>query len=313
AGVKGTALVVPDSWFGMPTLPDGTHPYADYDLVIETSSWKYSPWLEYWKGDLSPELELVAMSKQKCTNNMNYQFILALDGDGNQKIDTNVKLKELVDRRYDYAIEAMTKPEIAKAALGVKSFGENDLDDVLDIDEYERTLNTILAKALDACDDIIYDRSWRAKFVNRMIRMRDKMSYGKIPVEGANRFVISDPTAFFRTDLAVPRIKNGKTELDYEGNPMFDIIITSSEQMALRNITSAYWNDESREAVLFRSPCVHPGEPQRVQLVPIDTIPDKIETSYAQLYVRDLFSSIKDIVIVNCFSFVLDAMGGANQ
>jgi hypothetical protein len=280
---------------------------------VEKSSWKYSPWVKYWNGDLAPELELVAMSKQRCSNNMNYQFVLALDGDGNREIKTAERLKGLVDKRYNFAVEAMSNSEVAKASLGIKSREENDLEDILDIDDYERSLTTVMAKALDACDDIIYDRSWRYKFVNRLIKARDKMSYGNVPVEGANRFVISDPTAFFRTDLAVPRTKGNKAELDYEGNPMFDIVITSIDQTALRGITSTYWNDEQKEAVLFRSPCVHPGEPQRVTLIGLDTIDERISAAYGDIPVRDLFKSMKDIVVVNCLSYTLDALGGANQ
>jgi len=313
AGVKGTALCVPDSWFMIAKLPDGTCPYDGYDVVVESSSWKFTPWMKYWNGELAPEFELVAVSKRKYTNNMNYQFVLALDGDGNRFIKTVEKLKGLVDSRYAFATEAMLNAEVAKAALGVRSTRENDLDDLLDIDDYERSLTTILAKALDACDDIIHDRSWRIKFVNHFSKMKDKMGYGKIPVEGANRFVISDPTAFFRTDLAVPRIgKDGKPQLDYEGNPMFDIVITSMDQVALRNIVGAYWANNEKEAVLFRSPCVHPGEPQRVTLVGLDSIPEKIETAYGELPTRELFKSIKDIVVVNCFSSILDCLGGAD-
>jgi hypothetical protein len=88
AGVKGTAFVVPDAWMGLAALPDGSHPYADYDIVVEASSWKYTPYMKYWRGSLAPEFELVAISKHKSSNNMNYQFMLALDGDGNKELKT---------------------------------------------------------------------------------------------------------------------------------------------------------------------------------------------------------------------------------
>lgn len=309
AGVKGTALCVPDSYMENPTLPDGTHPYVDYDIIIEKASWKYSPWIKYWTGDRAPELELVAISKSKYSNNMTYQGQLALDGDST----SIVKLRDLVDARCMYYKESMLNAEIAKAVLGVKSTGEEDIDDILDIDDFERSLTTVLAKALEACDDIIYDRSWRIKFTNRTTKMRDKMGYGKLPVEGANRFIISDPTGFFRTDLAVPRLnKDGTPELDYEGNPMFDIIITSMKQMAIQSTNGVYWDNNEKEAVLFRSPCVHPGEPQRVNLVGLESIPEVVETAYGKLDIRELFTTCKDLVVINCFGFILDALGGAD-
>jgi hypothetical protein len=312
AGIKGTALVVPDTWLENATMLDGTHPYSGYDIVAESSSWKYTPFTMRWNGALAPELELVAISKSKYSSNLNYQFIAALDGDGNREINIPTNLRKVVDGRYAYATEAMTNAEVAKAVLGVKSMREDDGLDDLDIDDYEKSLVTILAKALDACDDIIYDRSWRIKFINRLIKARDKMGYGKIPVEGANRFVISDPTPFFRLDRAVPRMKNGKPVLDYEGNPMFDIVITDPRDVAIGGINDCYWDNREQEAVLFRSPCVHPGEPQRVNLIGLDKIPESISTATGALNARDLFDSIKHIVIINCFSFILDSLGGAD-
>jgi hypothetical protein len=309
AGVKGTALVVPDALFENATMVDGTHPYSGYDIIAESSSWKYTPDTRYFRGELAPELELVAISKSKHSNNLNYQFIAALDGgDGN---NTGENLRSIVDGRFAFATQVMSDPEVAKADFGIKSMKESDLDD-LDIDDYEKSLTTIMSKALDACDDIIYDRSWRAKYTNRFTRSRDKMSYGKIPVDGANRFVISDPTAFFRVDLAVPRMKGDQVQKDFDGNDMFDIVITHMNQVALSGINDCYWGNTDQEAVLFRSPCVHPGEPQRVSLIGLDKIPEYVSTPYDRINVKELFESIKHLVVINCFSSILDALGGAN-
>lgn len=314
AGVKGTAFVVPDEMLDVCTLPDGSHPYMGYDIIVEHSSWKYTPWLKFWNGKLAPELELVAISKTKYSNNMNYQFFLALDGDGNRKVKTVEKLFELIDMKYVFATQALTNADLMKAYLGLKANKDVDVDELLDIDEYDKTLTTVLAKALDADDSVIFDRSWRMKFINRLTKMRDKMGFGKIPVEGANRFVISDPTPMLRTDLAIPRMKDGKPVLDHEGNPMFDIEITSMSQVAVQGITNCYWNNTNNEAVLFRSPCVHPGEPQRVSLVDLegDSILEGITTAYGRINVRELFGYMKDLVVVNVFSSILDTLGGAD-
>jgi hypothetical protein len=312
AGVKGTALVVPRSLLENCMLPDGTHPYSGYDLIVENSSWKYSPHVKYWNGKMTPEFELVALSKEKYSNFFNYQFWAALDGDMNNELSIVENGKSLVDKAFNYGKDIVTNPEIAKAYWGVKSLSENKTEGI-GIDDYEDAQTTSMARAIDAFDDIIFDRSFRHKTFNRLIKPRDQMAYGKIPVEGANRFVISDPTVFLRTDLAQPRLKkDGTPEFDYEGNPMFDIVITRMDQVAMRGPVDCYWGDKAGEAVLFRSPCVHPGEPQRVNLVGLDSIPEYIDTAYGRIDTKDLFSRMKNIVVINCFSCILDALGGAD-
>jgi hypothetical protein len=93
---------------------------------------------------------------------------------------------------------------------------------------------------------------------------------------------------------------------------MFDIVITDPRDVAIGGINDCYWDNREQEAVLFRSPCVHPGEPQRVNLIGLDKIPESISTATGALNARDLFDSIKHIVIINCFSFILDSLGGAD-
>ena len=309
AGVKGTALVVPDECFDLPQLPDGSYPYRNYDIIVEKNSWKYSPWVKYWNGELMPDFELVAMSRERYTQNSNYQYLLALDGNKNM-VEI---LKRHVDKWRDNIMAALQDPVLCKASMGIKSYESyEDGSGEISLDRYDSTLTTLPSKALDACDSIVHDITFRNKYISRLFRDKDELGYGKLPVEGAYRFIISDPTGFFRTDLAVPRMKDGKVELDYEGNPMFDIVVTSTEQMALRGITSAYWCGKHQEAVLFRSPCVSPGEPQRVNLVGLDVIPDAIRTSYGDINIRGLFECIRDLVVVNCFSYTLDALGGAD-
>lgn len=312
AGVKGTALCVPDEMLDVCELPDGRHPYEGYDMIVEHSSWKFTYHADFYTGELAPELELVNISKSKHSNNLNYQFIQALDGDFNRFIDTKAMLHKLIDMKFDLAQQCMQDPEMMKAFLGLISKDESGMND-LDIDDYDRTLTSVLSSALDANDNVIYDKSWRIKFVNKLTKMRDKAGYGKIPVEGANRYIISDPTAMFRTDLAVMLYnKDGSPKLDHFGNHMFDINITSMDQVALNGTTHCHWAGQVKPAVLFRSPCVHPGEPQLVDLVDDSSMKLYFDTAYGVLNMTGLFAAMKDIIVINIFSMILDVMGGAD-
>jgi len=310
AGVKGTALVIPDEYLDNCKLPDGSSPYAEYDLIVEHSSWKYTPNMKFYTGAVAPELELVQISKARHSNNLNYQFVQALDGDGNNEIKTKDLFKELIDRMYQKLRDAMQVPEVAKAILGMNSTDE--IADKLDIDNYGMTLKSKASNALDADDKITEDPWWRLRILSVFAKTEEEASYGKILVEGANRYVISDPIGMLRTDLAVPRKKNNKAVLDHDGNPMFDIIIDKIDQMALRDVDTCSWNDTAKPAVLFRSPCVHPGEPQSVTLISNDGVPSVISTGYGSIDVHALFSMMKDICVVNVFSNILDALGGAD-
>lgn len=304
AGSKGTLLVMNREDFKDLKYPDGTTPYSNCDLIIEESSWKYSP-SKFWTGELAPHLELVSVSKSRKSNNFNLQYLANLDGS-----ETAPVFQNTIDEVAENLRSSMENPEFTSALLGLKS--KSEMDDTLEFDTHEASMVTTLEKVFEACPEIIRDRGFRIKLINRFTKMRDRMGYGKIPVEGAYRFVNSDPIAFMRTDLAVQRMKDGEPVLDYEGNPLWDIIIRDPSQVALSGLFDCYWGNKEGEALALRSPCQHPGEPQRINMIGDSSIPESIDTPNGPIYARDILSKVKNVVFVGQFSFVLDALGGAD-
>ncbi len=305
AGLKGTLLVVDDWFFDLPELPDGSKPYANYDMVIEGASWKYSP-SKFYKGELAPSLDSVRMSKSKFTSNMNYLYWNALDGN----TDSRETIRELVDESFAIIKEVLDSPESALAKFGMYGMEE---EGTFDIDSYEMSKVSKVTDFLDASHEITKDINWRKAVVNMFMKSAHDAAMGKILVKGANRYVISDPSALLRTDLAVfCKDEDGNQLYEENGEPLFDIVITHPNQLAIRGNRDAYWKGESGDAVLFRSPCVHPGEPQKVNLIGIDSIPEYLTTEYGEVPVKQLFNDIKHLIVINAFSMILDALGGAD-
>lgn len=133
--------------------------------------------------------------------------------------------------------------------------------------------------------------------MNLFLNKKDEAKMGKLLVEGATRYIITDPISMLRTDL-----------MDENG----DIIITDPSQVGLSGPADIHWADKSGEAVLFRSPCIHPGEPQRVNLRNLSHIPETITTGYGQLPVRSLYEAMADLIIISGFGSVLENLGGAD-
>lgn len=293
-GVKGTALVMRDDVLDACLNKEGKPVYKGYDLIVEDSSWKHGVSKFYLDSPgISPEFELVNHSKPRFTSMFNYQFVNALDGVISDPSVAINNMKTLIDEHFDSIKGMLTDPEVAKAKTGITDT-PSPLDE-LDVDGYAMSQRSKLTKALAACDYVINDRWWGTKAVELFSKSKERAEYGKFEVEGANRYIISDPIAMLRTDL-----------MDDEGN----IIITDPSQVALGKMDTVYWADKEQEGVMFRSPCVHPGEPQRVWIT--NEIPETIATAYGIIHVKNIYRSIKDIIIVNGFSNILEAMGGAN-
>lgn len=307
AGVKGTALCLPEDLLASFVWADGTPAYEGYDLIVEHNSWKYTPDTKHWKGELAPELELVAISKSKFSNSMTYQAVLALDGDGTKEIIDN--MKEVVQRGFDRLKESLTSPEIYKLEAGMVSTDErNDFDD-FSVDEFESSQRTAADRAIAADERILKDESFMLKHIDRKTKMKDDMGYGKFPVEGATRYIISDVMGMFATRSSVPRLdKKGERVYDHEGNPMWDIVVDDVSLLGLQGTNEVYWNGTKGPGVLFRSPCTNPGEPQIVKHVSLETIPEFI----GEIPARQIYGYIKDIIVINVVSCILDCLGGAD-
>ena len=296
AGVKGTALVVDDYILDMCRDPEGRHIYKGYDLIVEENSWKHDFASEFYHGKAAPELELVHVSKFKYSSNLNYQFVQALDGPSIVATEYTVDmLKAVVDEFFGKMKEAMVNSTTAKEILGIV-FRGSKLDS-LGIDEQESLLKSKITKMLEEEPSIVYDPYWRRKFMSLFSKEKDEASWGKLVVQGATRYIITDPIAMLRTDL-----------MDEKGN----IVITHPEQVGLRNSAHVYWANRAKDAVLFRSPCVHPGEPQKVKLVGLEDIPEFVETAFGKLPVKEIYNSINELIVLNGFSNILEALGGAD-
>lgn len=287
AGDKGTALVVRQKFFKQNPI------YKNYDMVVESNSRKYHP-APFYVGDLAPEFEMVSYSKSKHSNSMNYQFWNCLDGAGNRP-DTIAKVaKEVFSELLEGIQKAMTDPVYAMTLVGMSQGSSSRLEEA-GIDEFKLTQRSKLTKALATRGDVVKDRWFRGKLIDLFKNTSKECSLGKIPVKGANRFIISDPIAMFRTDLM---------------NEKGDIIITDPSQVGLKGPEDCFWAKKECEAVLFRSPSISPGEPQKVHLT--NNINETVSTAFGDLDVKTIFDDMKHLVVISGFSFILDALGGAD-
>lgn len=298
AGVKGTGLVVSDKYLDACKTPDGEYIYRGQDLIVEDSSWKYSP-SKFYTGSAAPEFELVSLSKGRFSSHLNYQFINALDGSVGKDVVTE-NIKALIDESIDSVRGAMHSQEDFLAKFGIVD-SKNDFLDSLGLDTHQMTIKSKSGKIVDVLDEAVHDPYIRRKLLENFKKGSDEVAIGKISVEGANRYIISDPTAMLRTDLAV----KGKDGL-------WHIILDNPNQVAMRESNSVYWNNKKEECVLFRSPCVHPGEPQRMQLKTVETMPNVIPTGYGDLNVAEFMGSIRNIVVINGWCNALESLGGAD-
>lgn len=296
-GQKGTLFVYPDDILDMCKDKEGNYVYKDYDIIIEDSSWKYSP-SRFYTGELAPELGLVNISKPRHTSQLNSQFIAALDGDIDNPemlVDT---LKSLVDKDINNIKRIMSSPEDAMARFGLTD-KVSPLNDI-GIDVFEMNMNNKMSKALTACPDAVRDKWVRNKILYTLRKSEDNIASGRIEIEGATRYIMSSPEALLMTHLGHMNEFTG----------LMDIVIDDPAVLALRHMNHIYWTGKHQEAVLFRSPCVHPGEPQRKFIT--NEIPEYIYTPFGAIPVGRLYRSIKDVIVINCVSSTLEALGGAD-
>lgn len=298
AGVKGTALVVKDKYLDACRTPDGDYIYRGHDLIVEDSSWKYAP-SRFYTGKIGPEFELVSISKSRYSSYLNYQFINALDGDPEDDTVTD-GVKALIDESIESVRKAMYSQEDFLAKFGIVE-RKDEFMDKLGLNLHYMTIKSKSGKIVDVLDEAVHDPYIRRKLLENFKKGSDEISIGKIEVEGANRYIISDPSAMLRTDLAV------KGE-----DGLWHIILDNPNQVAMRKSDSVYWNGKDEECVLFRSPCVHPGEPQRMNLIPNLDIPKVIPTGYGDLPVGEIFEDMNNIVVLNGWCNALESLGGAD-
>lgn len=295
-GNKGTLLAIDEAILNKCQDADGNHVYAGMDMIVEHNSWKYSP-TEHYTGDLAPEFELVNISKPGHTNMLNYQFVLALDPASPEA--ARKVFEKLIDKQVESIRTMFTDPEYALKKLGLIERGDSPLSEI-GVDEYAMNQVSKITRLLATNPDAIKDAWFRKKVLDLFQNREKDVRAGRVEVEGANRYIITDPIALLRTDLMVLNEETG----------LMDIVIDSMTQVALRDPGHCYWAGKDTDALLFRSPCVHPGEPQKVRLT--NKIPKAIDTGFGLLEVGKIYESMKDVIVINGFSTILEAMGGAD-
>lgn len=170
AGLKGISAVYPHDEL------EGKH----VDLVVTDSQWKYS----YAHG-LHPEFLVCQWQKPAKSNlvKLNYQFTQAL---ALRKQDGVALAMQGLGFTCD---QVLTNPSAAKAFLGLISGQEED-------DTTRKEVST-LTRLLIANEEMLHDIYAQQKLTALMERHVNDMALGRIPVEGAYRYIICDPRVIF--------------------------------------------------------------------------------------------------------------------
>lgn len=312
---KGTLVVLSDEMMDNLKFPDESYAYRDFDIIVEGASWKQDYNNQVYRDDLAPEFCLLAMSKLKASNSLHYMLELALDGtDGNANTVFHT-LKEIADEEFSRLRSMMYDGSLAMAGNGVMGWSQHIDDDGLD---EKRSHMTPVLGAIEAYNNSVYDLSVRKKLLSKVFPTVRDIWNGHLPIEGSTRFMITDPSAFFRTDLAVPvEGPDGEQATDMYGNPLWRIVIENPDDLVLDDTKSAYWDGREKEALLFRSPCVHPGEPQIVNLVQVEDmwldLSEQYGEDFAPINLAELYRKMDKLLVINACSSILEALGGAKS
>ena len=306
-GVKGTVLLLPDEVLDACVAPDGTHIYQGYDLIVEDNSWKYEPMIRFYNGAIAPEFEYINISKSRGTNYMSEQYVNALD----ELIDeygynpeaTLEILKELIDENMAVHRKAVTDltGSTMKAQLGMTDSERDGVLDQIGVKAYNMSLRSKLARIVDVICNAVKDPYCGGKYYDTFQPEQDRTAMGKLQVQGATKFLLTDFTCMLRTDLMV---KND--------DGLWDIVIDKLDQVAMTIPDTTFWAGKDCEALIFRSPCIHPGEPFRTYLQPLSAIQEVIHTAYGDIYPRDMFAQCKHIIIFTGWTNALEQLGGAD-
>jgi hypothetical protein len=295
---KGLFIALKRDWLWNLKYPDGSYAYRGYNIIIDNESWKYDPDPRF------PTLfNMTGCSKEELSRSINMQLMNALD------LSTRETMKELADGTFNAIKDSMLNAPLAKALTGTTVY--DDIVDDLKIDGYRGTLRSLRIKALDAGEamGIVEDPYFRKGLLGMFSKKVDGVAQGRILVQGAVRYLITDITAMLQTRLAQKRVdKDGNAVCDMYGTQLWDIIITDPSQLALGGGNVGYWKGNKCKAVQFRNPCIHPSEPQLLDLKALDEIPEDLDGIPA----REIYSYLKYVTVLGACNEMLDCLGGAD-
>lgn len=301
-GTKGLLYVVHDDEFDNAVDPDGNFVYRDFDVILEDSNVKYICHESYVDLD---QFEIVRWSKvNKFSHNMSYGYWLALD------INDEERIKSVVQNMFQNIYRAIYDPSACKAYLNM--IESQQIDEEVNIED--ENLNTIFNKILNIVPDAIYDPLLRNSLKFIFKNEIEKAKFGSLSVQGACRFIVTDPIGFFLTENMVPRLnKEGSQILGLNNQPLYDIVIEDINSLVLKNPNEIFWRDDCKDVLLFRAPCYHAGQVPKARM--INQLPDVIPIGNRTIRVSNLYDTTYwkgTTIVINALGMMLEAMGGAD-
>lgn len=213
-GVKGTVIPVAQM--------DGDERLADIDMLVFKKSAKYI-------SENAP-FEVINFPHKKDRAKLNYQFVQATVTDSNVLIKGAQKAFENVKDVIKSADNAL------KFVAGVRGLNNDEGDDLL----------TKLANDLETEPRLITEHYHHQQLLNKVEKFVKEVGYGRIPVNGAFKYIISDPVWLYHQAMGD----------DFE---------------SALNAGEVYCNGiDGFEAGMWRSPMIHYSEPQKVTCKDVD-------------------------------------------
>lgn len=227
-GVKGTVVPVAQM--------DGDSRLADTDLLVFKKSAKYI-------SQDSP-FEIINFAKEKAEHaQLNYQFVQSSGATGEVLIKGAKKAFENVKN-------VLSSPENAlKFIAGIRGLNDEGED-----------LLTKLAQDLEVEPRLITEHYHHAQILNKVEKFVKEVGYGRIPVKGNFKFIISDPVYLYYKAMGD----------DFE---------------SALEAGQVYCNGKTKKAGLFRSPMIHYSEPQAVE---------EVDVPYLWMYKGIIILNVKD-------------------
>ena len=229
-GVKGTVIPVAQM--------DGDERLKDVDMLVFKKSAKY----------ISPNapFEVINFPHKKERAQLNYQFVQSTVTDGNVLIKGAQRAFENVKNVLRNAGNAL------KFISGVR--GLNDTND---------DLLTKLANDLEVEPRLLTEHYHHNQLLEKVEKYVKEVGYGRIPVDGAFKYIISDPVYLYHKAMGDD----------------FESTLEAGE---------VYCNGiDGFEAGLWRSPMIHYSEPQKVTCKDID---------YLWMYKDIIVLNVKDAI-----------------
>lgn len=212
-GVKG--MVIPVAQM------DGDERLADVDMLVFKKSAKYV-------SENAP-FEIINFSKKKEKAQLNYQFVQSTVTDANVLIKGAEKAFETVKGVLNNVENTL------KFISGIRGLNDEG-DDLL----------TKLANDLETEPRLLTEHYHQNQVLDKVEKFVKEIGYGRIPVNGAFKYIISDPVYMYHKAMGD----------DFE---------------SLLNAREVYCNGiDDFNAGMWRSPMIHYSEPQRVKVKNID-------------------------------------------